>query len=1115
MGRPLEKVGQTSDTAKPVCPAYRSWWTSHYCGRNPTIASRQQRHQPLSKPFTLGAWNIRTLQDKTDTNRPERRTALICKELARFNIDVAALSETRLADEGNIREAGSGYTIFWKGKATDEPRIHGVGFAIRTQLAQQHNLIPTAINERIMTVRIPLTRDRFLTLVSVYAPTLTSDDDAKASFYSQLDHTIRAVPAHDKLVVLGDFNARVGRDHRVWEGILGQHGIGNCNANGQLLLGLCAEHELIITNTLFRLPTRQKTTWKHPRSKHWHMLDYVLTRTSDRKDVHITRSMPGADDCWTDHRLLISRLDFKIRRPPGRASANTHRRRFDCTKLQNPQTAQTFREAFESHLIDPVGQASVEDHWTSLRDALTAAAEETIGYTHKKNQDWFDENDEHITRLVETKRLTRLALENHPTPENKNRHKQALAECRRGIREAQNTWWQRKSEEIQNYADQRDLRRFYDATKEIFGPTRTSVGGLKDTDGTTVITDSEGILKRWKSHFENLLNDTANTPDDLLRMTPQHPIRHWMSLPPSIQELNKAINRMKPGKAPGPDNIPLELLTHGGPGLKTRLMLLILKIWETKTLPSDFRDVNIITIFKKGDREDCNNYRGISLLSIAGKIFARILLDRLLLLAEEILPESQCGFRPSRGTIDMIFCARQLQEKSHEQQRPAMFIFWDLKKAFDKVPRPAMWAVLDRFGCPPDFITLIRALHDGMFGRVCHQNSLSDLFSINNGLKQGCVLAPTLFSLYGAAMLNEIPPETPSVDLRYRMDGGIFNLARLRARTKTSTISVRELQYADDNATPSQTADDLQNMANAYNSAYERFGMQVNTNKTKALIQHPPGHIIPITNITIDNQPLEEVDQFPYLGSILTSTPTCKKDIENRIRAAHSAYGRLSYRVFNNHALTIGTKIMVFRAVVLSTLLYACEAWTLYRSDIKRLESFQQSKLRQILKIKWESRTTNNTVLKRASLTSVEATIMHHRLRWAGHVLRMDPSRLPKILLYSELADGTRPRGAPKRRYKDQLKHTLLLTGIDPSSWEETARDRTAWRRIVRDGTSAFEVSRTQKEEEKRRRRKERHEQPRPPPTLPCDQCPRLFHHRLGLLSHARHKHQQGRQNPP
>ena len=104
--------------------------------------------------MTIGAWNIRTLQDVANSNRPERRTALVCKELAHFNIDVAALSETRLPGEGNIREEGTGYTIFWKGKASEEPRIHGVGFAIRSQLVKRHNLAPKAISERLMTVRI-------------------------------------------------------------------------------------------------------------------------------------------------------------------------------------------------------------------------------------------------------------------------------------------------------------------------------------------------------------------------------------------------------------------------------------------------------------------------------------------------------------------------------------------------------------------------------------------------------------------------------------------------------------------------------------------------------------------------------------------------------------------------------------------------------------------------------------------------------------------------------------------------------------------------------------------------------------------------------------------------
>ena len=255
-----------------------------------------------------------------------------------------------------------------------------------------------------MTVRIPLTQGKHLTLVSVYAPTLTSNEEVKAAFYSQLVHVIQITPANDKLIILGDLNARVGKDHHLWEGIIGCHGIGNCNANGQLLLGLCAEHELVVTNTLFRLPKRQKTTWKHPRSKHWHMLDYVLTRAKDKKDIHITRSMPGADDCWTDHRLVISRVNLMAKRPPRRTPDRKPQRRFNCDKLRNPQLAQSFREACERHLTDPVDQAPVEAHWTTLRDAMTQAAEETIGFVTKKNQDWFDENDETISLLIEVKR---------------------------------------------------------------------------------------------------------------------------------------------------------------------------------------------------------------------------------------------------------------------------------------------------------------------------------------------------------------------------------------------------------------------------------------------------------------------------------------------------------------------------------------------------------------------------------------------------------------------------------------------------------------------------------------------------------------------------------------
>ena len=129
---------------------------------------------------------------------------------------------------------------------------------------------------------------------------------------SQLDRTILTVRRSDKLAVLGDFNAWIVKDHELWKGIICKHGIGKCNANEKILLGFCAEHQLIVTNTIFQLPNRQKTTWKKSRSTQWHTLDYALMRTNDRRDIRITRSMAGADDCWKNHRLLISHLNHRL-----------------------------------------------------------------------------------------------------------------------------------------------------------------------------------------------------------------------------------------------------------------------------------------------------------------------------------------------------------------------------------------------------------------------------------------------------------------------------------------------------------------------------------------------------------------------------------------------------------------------------------------------------------------------------------------------------------------------------------------------------------------------------------------------------------------------------------
>ena len=135
----------------------------------------------------------------------------------------------------------------------------------------------------------------------------------------------------------------------------------------------------------------------------------------------------------------------------------------------------------------------------------------------------------------------------------------------------------------------------------------------------------------------------------------------------------------------------------------------------------------------------------------------KILLNRLNAHLDQagLIPESQCGFRKDRGTIDMIFTARQLQEKCQEQNVDLYMSFVDLTKAFDTVSRDGLWKIMAKFGCPPRYIAMVRQFHDGMQARVQNDGEYSEPFPVTNGVKQGCVMAPTLFSMMFSAMLTD------------------------------------------------------------------------------------------------------------------------------------------------------------------------------------------------------------------------------------------------------------------------------------------------------------------------------------------------------------------------
>ena len=147
--------------------------------------------------MAIGAWNVRILMDSADSDRPQGRTALVGRELDRYKVEIAVLSETRLAEEGLLKEVGAGYTFFWRGCKKEERREAGVGFNIKSHLVSKLSGLQKGINNRLMTLRLPLSGRRQATIVSAYAPTMTNPDEVKDKFYDDLDSVISATTRTD------------------------------------------------------------------------------------------------------------------------------------------------------------------------------------------------------------------------------------------------------------------------------------------------------------------------------------------------------------------------------------------------------------------------------------------------------------------------------------------------------------------------------------------------------------------------------------------------------------------------------------------------------------------------------------------------------------------------------------------------------------------------------------------------------------------------------------------------------------------------------------------------------------------------------------------------------
>ena len=398
----------------------------------------------------------------------------------------------------------------------------------------------------------------------------------------------------------------------------------------------------------------------------------------------------------------------------------------------------------------------------------------------------------------------------------------------------------------------RDMRGLYKHLKKSVGLGGRQSGGqqyVKDENGV-LLRDKGEILQRLARFFSTLLN--TNSPKlnpaiiEEVQQRPAAPTTEDLvplGSDPTLVETRRAIRGMHNWKAPDPDSLVVELLEVDEPAdpiVPERFHAIIVEVWNGGEVPQQWKDATIKVLYKKSDRSNCNNYRGISLLSHAGKVLRKIVANRLSDYCEAhgILPDEQCGFRPEQSTVDILFVVRRLQDLARRRRIPLYMCFVDLQKAYGSVDRELLRKVLAQAGVPEEMVAVIRQFHDGMQAQVrMDDGELSDWFEVTQGLRQGCVLSLLLFNIFFAAAIEVVlvrfsEDDTILKDLVYLEEEAGVEAGTLLERARRA---VWGMLYADDAGVVSRYREGLTRIMTTIVEVFGAFGLTVSEKKAETL----------------------------------------------------------------------------------------------------------------------------------------------------------------------------------------------------------------------------------------------------------------------------------------
>lgn len=910
--------------------------------------------------------------------------------------DIVGLAEVRRKGNELIQRKNGNY-LYYSGETKG---YKGVGFYINARIWKKIKEIKQ-VNERICVLKLEIERKILATIIQVYAPILDAEAKEKREFYEVLQETVER-ERENYTIVMGDWNGIVGKSEETSN--IGRHGLGKRNENGERMIEFAQRNNLKIAGTFWRKRAARKWTWISPNGNTKNEIDHMLIN-----DMTIVKNVEVLSkfEFSSDHRA--GRCHLQI---PKRIKYRKGRKRVETKKVIIPVHKLEEAEKFLEEKLSVLEEREQEMEVQEIYDIVERSIKETeTKYGKEKER---ESTDDKITKRTKNLIMEREQLRKvkNPTPRQKieltELQKLVKKEIKKDCREYETKI---VKEIIEESSSTRRMKR------ELAKGTKLMTE-IKNKEGK-VITGREQMIKVITEFFRELYDDAGEVEGNTPGGTDEKEVSTSKNetIPPvpliTKSEVQKAIKSMKVDKSPGPDNINNSFLKTFQEKLTIPLVKILNKLMYTEKIPKQWSVAELRILHKKGEKSEIENYRPLSLTSNIGKVAMKVLKERISKQLDENQSPEQAGFRSGFSTTEHILTMNQIIEKAREYKIEIHCIFVDFRKAFDSIKHDKIWEALKNQGVEPKYIKLIKEIYKDAKTYV-RTDRKGETFPIKKGVRQGDPLSSNLFN----AVLEEVFRNLEWEGRGLKIDGKWLN----------------NLRFADDIVLISENKDEVQKMLEELTKACRRVGLVINASKTKYMSNTDRG------DVYANNNKIEKVNEYTYLGQILSFEDRTNKEIATRKRKAWAGFWALK-QIFKSEMSTT-SKIKILESNIIPILTYGAQTWSLTKQQTEGIKKTQRAMERSILKIKVKDRVRNEKIREETDAIDVGYRIRKLKYKYAGHVMRMGQERWVKRVIEWRPFDRKRGRGRPATRWRDEIVKSL------GTEWGRLTHNREEWRQI-------------------------------------------------------------------